>query len=640
MFLGSWKIDDNLTFVCNTHAAATGAATDADSVPSYRVYEDETGTAILTGSMAKLDDDNTTGFYSEQVALSAANGFEKGKCYHVYISATVSSVTGTLSHAFQIEAEVDANRVNWANVDNPTTTVGLSGTTIKTATDVETDTADIQSKIGSPAGASVSADIADIEGKVDDLESRLGTPSDLGSGATIAANLVDIESQTDNIPAILEDTGTTLPATLTTIEGKIDTVDGIVDDILLDTAEIGAAGAGLTEAGGTGDHLSAVPWNAAWDVEVQSEVQDAIEANHLDHLLAADYDPASKPGVETALLNELIESDGGISRFTANALEQALSGSGMGDWTSDEKEQIRYRLQLDGTQTAPAADAPEQLPSGIILETGLVQSAGVGNATLESGASSVNDYYNNSILVIIAGTGAGQARRIDDYTGSTRNCIIREQWKTTPAIDSKYIIVPGGSVTVGRLNAVDDLFIIESGYEYSNAVEYSIIGEIVKAVLAKTTESLNTYDPPTKAEMDLGFSALNDLSSAEAQAAAAAALTAYDPPTKAELDAAQAAIEAAITALNNLSAAEVAAAILNWWQTHSMPELTGEPGAEPSPEKALMALLMALRNASETETTGETTSKRRIRNDAGDVIAEAEMTEGLLIFNQGKLETP
>jgi hypothetical protein len=80
--------------------------------------------------------------------------------------------------------------------------------------------------------------------------------------------------------------------------------------------QVGAAGAGLT----------AVAWNAAWDAEVQSEVQDAIEANHLDHLLAADYDPASKPGVATALLNELVESDSGVSRFTANALEQGPGG--------------------------------------------------------------------------------------------------------------------------------------------------------------------------------------------------------------------------------------------------------------------------------------------------------------------------
>lgn len=112
MYLGSWKIDDYLTFCCNTHDPDTGVATDADSVPSYRVYEDETGTAILTGSMALLDSSNTTGFYSEQIQLTAANGFEKGKCYTIYISATVDSDTGTMHHTFQIEAEVDANTVS------------------------------------------------------------------------------------------------------------------------------------------------------------------------------------------------------------------------------------------------------------------------------------------------------------------------------------------------------------------------------------------------------------------------------------------------------------------------------------------------------------------------------------------------
>jgi len=75
-----------------------------------------------------------------------------------------------------------------------------------------------------------------IDNLVDDLETRLGTPSDFGSGATVAANLVDIEAQTD---------------------------------------DIGAAGAGLSD----------IPWNADWDVEVQSEVNDALVALSLDKLV-------------------------------------------------------------------------------------------------------------------------------------------------------------------------------------------------------------------------------------------------------------------------------------------------------------------------------------------------------------------
>lgn len=108
-YCGSWKIDDLLTFYANTHRFDTGAATDADAVPAYRIYEDETTTPILTGNMALIDSANTAGFYSEQITLSAANGLEKGKSYAIHIAATVNSVAGATHHTFQIEAEVDSN---------------------------------------------------------------------------------------------------------------------------------------------------------------------------------------------------------------------------------------------------------------------------------------------------------------------------------------------------------------------------------------------------------------------------------------------------------------------------------------------------------------------------------------------------
>ena len=105
---GPWHIDDTLTFTAVTHKVDTGVLTDADSVPSYRIYEDETGTAILNGSMAKLDDANTTGFYSEQITLSAANGFENGKSYSIYISATVNSIVGGQTFNFKVDVAVSA----------------------------------------------------------------------------------------------------------------------------------------------------------------------------------------------------------------------------------------------------------------------------------------------------------------------------------------------------------------------------------------------------------------------------------------------------------------------------------------------------------------------------------------------------
>lgn len=190
--------------------------------------------------------------------------------------------------------------------------------------------------------------------------------ADAAGGLPISdAGGLDLDAQIGTkINDILTDTGTTL-------DGKLNTIDGIVDDILLDTAEIGAAGAGLTNinlpnqtmdivgnitgnlsgsvgsvtgavgsvAGAVGSVTGNVGGNVTGSVgslatqakaDVNAEVDAAIETYHLDHLLAADYNPASKPGVSTALLNELVESDAGVSRFTANALEQAPSGGGGG----------------------------------------------------------------------------------------------------------------------------------------------------------------------------------------------------------------------------------------------------------------------------------------------------------------------
>jgi len=92
----------NLTFTVTTHDPDTGVLTDADAAPTYRVYEDETAVAILTGNMAILDNANTTGFYSEQIACTTANGFELNRSYNIYIEATVDSDTGGISYGFTV----------------------------------------------------------------------------------------------------------------------------------------------------------------------------------------------------------------------------------------------------------------------------------------------------------------------------------------------------------------------------------------------------------------------------------------------------------------------------------------------------------------------------------------------------------
>jgi hypothetical protein len=98
-------IGNTLTFSIATHDPDTGVLTDDDAVPDYWVFEDETGVSInpttpAADVMAKLDDAHTTGFYTEKITCSAANGYEHGKTYTIYIEATVGGDKGGISFAF------------------------------------------------------------------------------------------------------------------------------------------------------------------------------------------------------------------------------------------------------------------------------------------------------------------------------------------------------------------------------------------------------------------------------------------------------------------------------------------------------------------------------------------------------------
>ena len=300
--------------------------------------------------------------------------------------------------------------IDWANVEAPTTSLTLSGTTIGTATAL-TNLPTIPSNWITAAGIA---------------------PDAIG-GSEIAA-----DAGTEIGTATWASTTRLLTAGTNIVLAKGTGVTGF-NDIL--ATDVWAAATRTLTAGTNinGSTFTSIPWNASWDTEVQSEANDALTANFLDRIFAADYDPASKPGVSTALFNELIESNAGVSRFTAAALAQAPAGGGGGgtDWTVDERTAIRSILGVPGSGTTPA------------------------------------------------------------------------------------------DPTVGILDTTRDL----------------------------------VADVPTNAELATALNGLNDLSSAEAQTAATAALNAYDGPTNTELAAALATADdatlAAIAALNNLSLTQI-----------------------------------------------------------------------------------
>jgi hypothetical protein len=263
--------------------------------------------------------------------------------------------------------------------------------------------------------------------------------------------------------------------------------------------------------------------------QVNSEVDTALADIHLDHLLATDYDPASKPGVATALLNELVESDAGVSRYTANALEQAPTGG-------------------SAPTAATIADAVwDELLSGHVV-------SGSAGEALEA-AGTAGDPWTTALP---GAYGSGTAGKI---IGDNINATISSRASQTSVDD-----LPTNAELATALAAADDA-ILAAIAALNNLSQANI-----RTALGMATANLDTQLDalPTTAELATALAsaddavlaaiaALNNLSSAQAQTAAAAALTAYDPPTKAELDTA---VDALPTAVEN-AAAVLAAATAN-----------------------------------------------------------------------------
>lgn len=75
-----------------THNPTTAAVSDADSTPTFDVYEEATDTGML-GATNFTKRTSLTGDYRGTFTASSGNGFEIGKWYSIIASATVSAVS-------------------------------------------------------------------------------------------------------------------------------------------------------------------------------------------------------------------------------------------------------------------------------------------------------------------------------------------------------------------------------------------------------------------------------------------------------------------------------------------------------------------------------------------------------------------
>ena len=291
-------------------------------------------------------------------------------------------------------------------------------------------------------------------------------------GTTQTANDVGAD-----VNEILTDTGTTLPATLATI-------DGIVDNILVDTAVIGAAGAGLTEAGGTGDHLTALATAAALatvdsEVGVIDGIVDQILADtnelqtdwanggRLDNILDARASQSSvntidsEVGVIDGIVDQILADTNELQQDDYPARFAGIEGATF-NTSTDSLEAIRNR-----------GDAEWVTGSGSGLDAAGVRAAvGLASANLDTQLSTIDseigviDGIVDDILVDTGTTLPATLTTIDNEIGAIDtvvDSILVDTGTTLPAtlatIDGIVddILVDTGTTLDGKLNTVDSV---------------------------------------------------------------------------------------------------------------------------------------------------------------------------------------
>ncbi len=179
---------------------------------------------------------------------------------------------------------------------------------------------------------------------------------------------------------------------------------------------------------------------------------------------------------------------------TAIAIETYGNASAQHAFDLDTGEQQVDAVRISGSATA--ADDVEanigNLDAAVsdavtTLDSGTAQAGGSNTITLRSGASSVDDYYNNAIVAVVVGTGAGQGAIVEDYTGSTRVAQISTSWATQPDNTSQYKVFPFGAVpgaTAPTAGQVADAVLDEmvSGHQTAGSLGAEL--HLSKAMLA------------------------------------------------------------------------------------------------------------------------------------------------------------
>jgi hypothetical protein len=357
-----------------THLAGTSQT--ARDIGASVLLSSGTGTGQVTLTSGRVNADIThiataaVNTSSAQIGVNVVNyGGSAGSFSGGRPQVNVTHIAGTISPATAGYVGID-----WAQISGKTTTNALTGTTIASTQKVDVETIKTNPVVNAgtvtfPTGATLASTTNITAGTITTVTNLTNAPTSgdltatmktsVQTAATASLNAYDPPTNTEMVAAFTEIKGATWAST--------DTLEAIRD-------QIGTAGAGLT----------AIPWNASWDTEVQSECADALTAAAL-----------TAAGIADAVWDEAISGHSG-SGSTGEALA-AAGGAGdpwitalPGSYTAGQAGYIvgtNLNATVGSRATQTSVDTIDGIVDDILVDTAVIGAAGAGLTALATAAN-------------------------------------------------------------------------------------------------------------------------------------------------------------------------------------------------------------------------------------------------------------
>ncbi len=452
MYHGDIRLESTIDFKFTTRSFTTGAPTTLAGTPVISAYPSNSVTQLTAGITLTVDFDAVTGLHNVRVVATAANGYATATNYALVITTgTVGgvSVVGEVIGSFSIEARsalmpttaartLDVSAageagLDWANVGSPTTTVGLSGTTVATVTTTTTAT-----------------NVTTVNGLAANVITAAATAADFGT--EVAAAVWDRD-------ATLSQTQGTFGQAIGDPVLDADTLWGLANTNL----DAATSSRMATYAQPTGFLAATFPGSVASPTNITAATGVVLSG--------VTHTGAVIPTV-SVLTGHTPQTGDSFARIGATgsgltSLASQASVTAVDDFVDTEIADIQARLpaalvggRMDSSTGAMAANVvtAAAVADGAIdratfaADTGLqtfrsntAQAGAATTITLDAGASAVDNFYNNALVVLTGGTGVGQSRFISAYVGATRVATVAA-WVTNPDATTTFAILPFDAV--------------------------------------------------------------------------------------------------------------------------------------------------------------------------------------------------